>query len=214
MIDAIAATQAVESVEPKETSMGRDDFLKLFVAQLENQNPLDPLDNSAFTAQLAQFSSLEQLLDINKNLENSQSMQSTINSSQSVAYLDKEIMAMGDAAILVDGNAEINYSLSDDATEVIIGFYDYQDNLVKSVSLGAQAEGDQQFIWDGKDSNGLPLTDGKYTFAVAASGDTGDVGTTGYITGRVDSISYDNGVPLFSVNGIEIKQEDIQSIKK
>ena len=214
MLDAIAATQTIESAAPKETSMGRDDFLKLFVAQLENQNPLDPLDNAEFTAQLAQFSSLEQLLDINKNLENSQEMQSAINSSQSVAYLDREIMAVGDTAILIDGSAEINYSLNDDATEVIIGFYDYQDNLVKSISLGEQAEGDQQFMWDGKDSNGLPLSDGRYTFLVAASGPVGDVETVGYITGRVDSISYDNGVPLFLVNGIEINQEDIQSIKK
>ncbi len=214
MLDAITAGQTVETVTAEGTTMGTDEFLKLFVAQLENQDPLDPLDNSEFTTQLAQFSSLEQLLEINDNLENSQSMQSTINNSQSVAYLDREITAVGDQITLTDGSAEINYSLDGDATEVTIGIYDYQDNLVKSISLGEQAEGTQQFVWDGTDSNGLSLADGKYIFAVAASGLAGDVEATGYITGRVDSISYDGGVPVFYVDGVEINQEDIQSINK
>jgi len=213
MLNAITGSGTIEAAVPQEKTMGKDEFLKLFVAQMENQDPLDPLDNAEFTAQLAQFSSLEQLLGINKNLENNQEIQRSLNNSQSVAYLDREISAVGNSAILSDGTAMINYSLMNDATEVIIGIYDSQDDLVKSESVGQQSGGDQQFIWDGTDSNGQPLRDGIYTFAIGASGPAGEVETTGYITGRVNAISYEDGSAVLSVNGIEIKHEDIKSIR-
>lgn len=213
MITAITNTDSVEAASGRSVSLGKEDFLKLLVAQLANQDPLNPMDNTELTAQLAQFSSLEQLFDINSNMKQFQSLQESLNETQTLGYLGREVIAEGDTLSLANGAAEVNYSLMNNSSDVRMGIYNAAGDLVKSASLGALSAGDQAYLWDGRDMNGIPMPDGLYTFELAASGDDGFVEAVGYITGMVDSIRYESGTPLLYVNGVQISIGDIKTIK-
>ena len=84
-------------VPPDKTTLGKDDFLKLFVAQLENQDPLSPMESTEFTAQLAQFSSLEQLTNANQNLEYLLMYQSSMNNAEAVNFIGNTVKASGNS---------------------------------------------------------------------------------------------------------------------
>lgn len=213
MITAITGGGAVDAARSEEASMGKDDFIKLLVAQLENQDPLDPLDNAEFTAQLAQFSSLEQLFDINKNLNDFQALQSALNNTGALNFLGREVRALGNAFSIDGGQKEIAYLLNGAADDVYMGIYNTAGDLVRRESLGALSAGDHTYLWDGRDANGVSVPAGVYTFEVAASGKEGPVESVGYITGEVDGISFESETPVISVNGVDIGSSDIKTIK-
>ena len=111
--------------------MDKDAFLNLLVTQLQNQDPLNPTDSVEFTAQLAQFSSLEQLSNVNDNLEQLQNYQASINNSQAVSLIGKDITAKGNALQLKDGGpAGCNFSLDGSAAIVTISLYDSTGEFV------------------------------------------------------------------------------------
>ena len=113
--------------------LDRDAFLSLLITQLQNQDPLNPTDSVEFTAQLAQFSSLEQLGNVNENLEQLQNFQASINNSQAVALIGKEITANGNSLILASGQpAGCDFKLDGDASMVVVSIYDPTGEFVKS----------------------------------------------------------------------------------
>ena len=213
MLDAISGTEAAQAIQSEKVSMGKDDFLKLLVAQLENQNPLDPLDNAEFTAQLAQFSSLEQLFDMNKNMEGLQSLQSSLNETQALNFLGREVEAAGDSFVYQGGEKELNFSVDAGAEEVYLGIYDSAGDLVRNESLGALSGGEHTYLWDGRDGKGNAIPVGRYSFDLAASGEDGPVKTETFIAGRVDGVSYAAAGPVLSIAGVEIDSEDIIKIQ-
>ena len=213
MLDAIAGTETITATKNEEVSMGKDDFLKLLVAQLENQDPLEPLDNAEFTAQLAQFSSLEQLFDVNNNIEGLQSLQSSLNETQALNFLGREVEAAGDSFVYQGGEKELNFSVDAGAKEVYLGIYDSAGDLVRNESLGALNGGEHGYLWDGRDSKGNTVPFGRYSFDLAASGEDGAVKTETFIAGRVDSVSYGATGPVLFVAGVEIDSEDIIKIQ-
>jgi len=213
MLDAIAAGETITVTKNEKTAMGKDDFLKLLVTQLENQDPLDPLDNAQFTAQLAQFSSLEQLFDVNKNMEGLQSLQSSLNEAQALNFLGREVEAAGSRFAYEGGDKELKFSVGDGAKEVYLGIYDSTGDLVRNEPMGAMSGGEHGYLWDGRDGNGNIMPFGTYSFELAASGDDGPVKTETFIAGRVDGVSYGSAGPVLSIDGVEIDSEDIIKIK-
>lgn len=214
MIDAVGAAQTQSVVKKDEATLLKDDFLKLLVTQMENQDPLNPVENTEFTAQLAQFTSLEQLFNINDNLKAFENLQSTLSNTQAISYLGKEVKAEGSLFNLSGGSASVNYTLSAPADDSYIGIYNAAGDLVRSVPMGKQPGGENSFVWDGKDKSGVPMPDGIYSFVVGASSGEEAVESKGYISGTVDGISYDdNGSPVISVNGIKVSSADIKNIK-
>jgi len=213
MIDAISGAGLTPQAKAGSASMGKDDFLRLLVAQLENQDPLDPLDNAEFTAQLAQFSSLEQLFDVNKNLKAFHAMQASLDKTGAVSYLDREVKAKISAFMLQDGEGEINFHLSGPADELFMGIYDQAGDLVRRESLGPTQAGEGYYKWDGKGNNGSALPDGLYTFDIAGSGPYGRLEATGYLLGKVEGVSFEGGSFIFSVGGVKVGKDDILEIK-
>jgi len=213
MVTAVAPTPTVETSKLTKQTLGQEEFLKLFIAQLENQDPMDPLDNAEFTAQMAQFSSLEQLLNINKNLEVFKDMQSSMDVGQSLGYLDREVTATGNAFALRGAPVEIGYSIDGHADEVYLGIYDSAGNLERKEDLGELPAGDHGYVWDGKDNDGNIMQNGRYTFEVMASEDDGPVLTTPYVSGVVEGVSLVGGNPLLTVNGVEISSSNVKSVK-
>nr|MBL0716726.1 hypothetical protein [Desulfobacterales bacterium] len=105
----------------RSNEMGKDAFLELLVTQMQYQDPLNPMDSTAFTAQLAQFSSLEQLNNVNENLEYSQLYQSSINNSQAVSFIGKDIRAIGDTISVNNGiPGSLSFKLTEQADDVLV----------------------------------------------------------------------------------------------
>ncbi len=199
-----------ESLQTLQTStMGKDDFLKMMIAQLQHQDPLNPLDGTDFTAQLAQFSSLEQLSNVNTQLETLGLYQSSLNNAQSISLIGKDVTARGDV-IKVDGaSADLAYNLSESA-KVTIRIYDEEAGLVDTLELGTQQEGENSVTWD---CSGVAA--GNYTFEVSAIDANGDV-VPAYtiITGKVTGVAFKEGFPCLSVNGQDIALGNIISVNE
>jgi len=195
----------------KDSALGKDDFLNLLVAQLQNQDPLNPMDSTAFTSQLAEFSSLEQLANVNENLEYLQMYQSSINNAQAVSFIGKNIDALGNSIQLESGeNEDIHFELSQDSSSVVINIYDEAGSLVKYIENGPLGEGKQSVEWDGTDNSGNTLSGGIYKFEVMAVDVNGDkVQTTTYISDRVTGVTFKNGVTYLMAGGIQIPISDV-----
>jgi len=199
-------------------TMNKDDFLKLLVTQLQYQDPLSPEDPKDFVAQLAQFSSLEQQINSNSNLENLSKAITSLQQSQSmvqgVSLLGKTVKGSGNQLSVVGGKAmEASYSLPKAAKVVAVGIYDSGGNQVAVVNLGAQAAGSHTFSWDGKDSNGQQVADGMYSYQMAAQDQAGNaIQVDNFFTGTVDEVYQDSQGVWVTINGRQILIGNVTSV--
>jgi len=190
----------------KSNALGKDDFLNLLVTQLQYQDPLNPMDSTEFTAQLAQFSSLEQLSNVNENLETMLLYQASINNAQSLAFIGKNIVAAGNEVELKEGSSdELSFKLAEDATSVSINISDSTGSIVKTLKIGAMEAGEQSIKWDGTDDQKNELDDGTYTFEVFATDGNGDaVNVETYTTSRITGILFRDGITYLLAGEKEI----------
>ncbi len=195
-------TKSTEPAVSQPSVLGKDDFLNLLITQLQNQDPLNPTDSTEFTAQLAQFSSLEQLSNVNKNLAKLQNYQAAANNSQAVSLLGKEITANGNSLKLSDGEPiDCDFNLSREAATAVVNIYDSTGGFVKAIESEGLSAGRHTLIWDGTDRNGNPATDGSYTFEIQAADANGQkVKATAIFTGTVDTVTFENNTP-FLISG-------------
>ena len=186
--------------------LGKDDFLNLLVAQLKNQDPLKPIDSTEFTAQLAQFSSLESLSNINDTLNELKLYQTSTNNSMAVELLGRSVTASGNSVEIIKGVPEnIVFQLAGNASAVSVNLIDAAGRLVKKIDAGALTAGEQTVRWDGTDNKGNALADGAYTFAVEAADPTGQsVNVVPYIRGNVTDIVYREGTAYLKVGSREV----------
>ena len=193
---ALDSTTAAGTTLPafKSNVLDKDDFLHLLITQLQHQDPLNPTDSVEFTAQLAQFSSLEQLGNVNDNLKELKNFQASINNSQAVSLIGKDITAKGSHLRLTDARpVECQFSLDEDAAVAVISIYDHTGEFVKSFEGQKLSAGSQTMTWDGLDKNGNRMADGDYTFEILAADATGrDVGATTFNNGTVDKVIFEN----------------------
>jgi flagellar basal-body rod modification protein FlgD len=192
-IDTSATSAETQTSAPVKI-LGKDDFLNLLVTQLQHQDPLNPAESTEFTAQLAQFSSLEQLNNINDNLKNMELFQTAVTNSQAVSFIGKEITASGNTLQLKDGQAaECHFELTANAALAVISVYNASGGFVKEFETGPLPSGRQTAVWDGTDRNGNPVVPGIYRFEVqAVDADNQDVGVTPLISSVVTGVSLKN----------------------
>lgn len=178
------------------SELDKEDFLTLLVTQLQHQDPLNPMDDKEFTSQLAEFSNLEQLTQINQgvaSLSQQTIHQEMVNASN---FIGKEVRALGDnLSIHEDGSvSKLFYALKEEAKAVNMNIFDKDNNIVRTVSLGAQASGAHEFDWDGKDWKGKDLPEGLYYVALTAENADGQpILTQTEVSGRVEGVQYQNG---------------------
>lgn len=201
---------------PTKESMGKDDFLKLLVAQMQAQDPLNPMDSADFSAQLAQFSALEQMQNVNGNLEELLLYQASINNNMAINLIDKIITSPGNNLTISDGVPDaVSYELGASAATVTVDIYDSGDNLLASIARGKENAGMQEFNWGGKDSSGNSLPDGNYTFKISARDSAGlPVAAMTFQNSKVTGVVFENGISyaITGDNDTKIDVSDITSV--
>lgn len=182
--------QVDQSRFAKGDELGKNEFLELLVAQLNNQDPLAPQENGEFIAQLAQFSTVEGIEKMNSTMD---AMASSFQSSQALqasSMVGRTVVIPSDRAMVdpADGFSG-QLVLPQASPAVLVNVYDEAGSMVATVNLGAQETGIHDFAWDGLDSSGNPMPAGKYKFEAHASinGETTQLATL--LPANVDSVS-------------------------
>lgn len=213
----IQATASQQEINKPSGAKGitRDDFLKLLIVQLQNQDPLKPLDNQEFAAQLATFNSLEQLMGINEKLETLETKQLLLNQLGATSLIGKEITTNGNKLSLKEGSeTPVRYELSADAARVVVNLFDGQGELVRVMELGSQKAGEQTTMWDGRDRLGRPLPTGIYEFEINAFDAAGKrVAATGRVQGLVTGVSLEGSEPLLEIGDLRVPVSLVTGIR-
>ena len=214
---ATAANAAAAANSANSNSLiSENTFMKLMVQELQNQNPLDPMSNTNFIAELAQFNSMNQLTSMNSTLKSLVSSQNQAALGNAVNLIGKTVQANGNSFGFTKGStANLNYSLPQNANSVSLDVYDSSGNLVYNTNLGQQNSGSQSFNWDGLESGGSPAPTGSYSFSVNATDASGNpitattysnaavMGLTTSNSGAVElELSNGSTVPLSSVTNV------------
>lgn len=207
-------SSASEIVNSQNDVMGKNDFLQLLVVQLQEQDPLNPMDSTEFTAQLAQFSSLEQLQNVNTNLEAISTSQSVLTNSQAVGFIGNTVTAIGNSVSVEEGaSTPLQIDLENDAAEVYITLSDQQGTFVRDLSIGGLSSGTNTVAWDGLDYQGVAVEDGVYTYSVSALDSSGkSISTTQYVSGIVTGVNFKDGTAYLQIGSQEIAMGNIVSV--
>ena len=199
-IDTAATASAAQSSASMKI-MGKNEFLNMLITQLQHQDPLNPADSTEFTAQLAQFSSLEQLSNINDSLKNMAQFQASLTHSQAVSYIGKEITASGNGLQLKDGQtATCHFDLEANAAMTAISVYDATGGFVNSFETGSLGPGRQSATWNGMDLDGNRMPPGVYRFEIQAVDATNQsINVTPLMSAVVTGVSFkDNTAHLIT----------------
>jgi flagellar basal-body rod modification protein FlgD len=205
-----SSTTAATTIKNKDT-VNKDDFFRMLVAQLKNQDPTKPMDATQFTAQLAQFSSLEKLDNVNASLTSLLGQQDLNNRVQSAQLAGKYVVAGGDQAnsfTAAGKPVELGYELPEDARKVLITVYDVNGRAVDMIEKTDQFKGMNKATWN----NGSSRT-GNFTFSIAAFDAQGSsLGAKTLTEGTVSKVNFHDGKVYVTVNKKEMGFDQILSV--
>lgn len=188
--------------------------MKLFIAQLQYQDPLKPQDPSAMLDQLSQMTLVEQSYNNNTALNNLLTAQNNSTTMNSVSFIGKNVKAIGNAAAF-DGASptSLQFNLSTPASSATVTITDAAGRTVRTATIGALTTGDSSYAWDGRDNNGALLPAGAYNFAVSATSASGaTTAATTYTTGRIDGVNLSNGTPVLTIGAVNVSLSNIISV--
>jgi len=193
--------------------LGRDSFLNLLVTQLENQDPLSPLQDHEFVAQLATFSSLEQLESINSGMQASLLMNQSVNNSLATNLIGKEVLAEGGEVKLGEDD-EPSFQLElDRNAAVTVEIRDATGTPVRHLDLGLTSAGSSTIRWNGDTDTGDRAAPGKYTISITAIDEAGQaVAASAKVRALVEAVRFVDGTGYLVVNGTTIPLSSVQEV--
>ncbi len=201
------------------STMDKDAFLKLMIAQLKNQDPLNPMDGTEYASQLAQFSSLEQLTNLNDSVTESMNanyyLSQSINNTLIATLIGKDVKVSG-STINYSGqdSIELSYNLPNYASKATVSIYDSEGNLVKTLTDIPLTAGENKLSWDFTDSNGGNVATGTYTAKIEAydiaTNDQMDTALFKY--GTIDGVKFGDDGTVLVVDSTEYQLSDIVEI--
>ncbi len=172
------------------SDLGLNDFMKLMITQLNNQDPFEPMDNGEFLSQIAQFGSVSGLEELNQNFN---ALAATINSDQALqagSLIGRQVLApIATGSLTTGGSLRGQVTLEQSSPEVMVRITDDVGQLVREIPMGAAPAGDLQFSWDGMDQAGNYARPGKYTVSVEAMQDDRPVELYTGLFAEVESVS-------------------------
>ena len=224
--DIISKQQSSSSTSSSSSSSSSDDalvslsgdyenFLTLLTTQLQNQDPLSPMDTAQFTQQLVQFSAVEQQINGNKKLDQLIDLQSTANAYGAVGFVGTQVSASTDDIPLQNGMAQFDYEIEHLSGGATLTIKNSAGNIVMLRQVDATV-GTHPVQWDGSDYFGNQLPDGKYTVSVSyqdqSTGKSYEAPITGY--GTVDSALISDGTVYLKMGDVSVPLSDVISITK
>lgn len=205
---------APKPVAPHQQKLGMGDFLHLMISQLQYQDPLHPMNNTRFAAQLAQFSQLDQLTHLNKGVGHMVHSGSDANKMMMVGFLGQEVTLKGNGFHLEPGDSVgLKFRLGSPAGSGHLHIFDEQHHLVRTMELKSMAPGSHTVPWDGVTNQGDQAPKGRYSFEVEAmDGRHKAISAVPVQTGVVTGILFSKGEPVLEVNGKPVAFKDISHV--
>lgn len=201
--------------EPKgKSELGKDDFLTLLVTQLSHQDPMNPMEDTQFTAELAQFSSLEQLTEISAGVDTLNKGTERQDMLTAVSFIGKDVVANGNTFSKTnDGMTSLWYEIQEPMNKGFVNIYDTAGGLVQTIELSAAQPGRYEIEWDGTDHRGNTQPNGIYGVGMAAEGPNGQPVLVGLdVAGEVSGIKAENGTFFLQLK--DGRTVDFYSIKE
>lgn len=194
--------------------MGKDEFLKLLTFQLQHQDPMNPMDQSKMTGELAQFSQLEQLSNLNKKFDDANKTKGIEDKFYAASFVGKKVVTTGSTINIKNSGdpGDVLFKLDGDASKVMIRILDEKNNIMGEIWKDGMSEGSHQVTWDGVALDGSPAVKGSYRAQVKAWDNQGnEVFAKTEATGVVQSVTFDEGEPVLTVNGQKVYLRDVKS---
>lgn len=219
LIGTPEATPVESATGRFEPELNRDDFLKLLLTQLQLQDPFEPMENQDMVAQLAQFSSLDQLTGMNDSLEESIDVNVLLgqmqNNNMATNMIGRTVLL--DIPVVHAGNgkeASIGVQLSEPVTDLKIEIFDAAGSLVATLPQGALPSGEHSFAWDGKNLSGEAVPEGTYAYEIRGTDAVGQAITLpGFVLGTVDAVRYQDGIAWLQVNGADALMAQVREVR-
>lgn len=191
----------------------QDRFLSLLVAQMKNQDPLNPLDNAQVTSQLAQLSTVQGIENMNKSLETLAASMGVNQMAQAANLIGRAVLVPGDTLSPAELQDVIGFELSRPADNVSVSINDVAGNLVRKLNLGPKEAGVNVMVWDGLTDKGTTAPAGEYRFTVDAVQSGQAVSHTALNLGLVNSVSQNSqGVQLNLAGSTNVGYAEIRQI--
>ncbi|GAB4541175.1 MAG: flagellar hook assembly protein FlgD [Parvularculaceae bacterium] len=190
-----------------------DTFLLLLTEQLKNQDPLSPLDTNEFTAQIVQFTSVEQQIAQNRNLEALIALQANADAANAVDYIGRRATIAGAENQLTEAGAEWTYALPQSAQETSLQVVDASGAVIFTAS-GETSPGAHAFVWDGATLSGQPAPPGVYSLRVAAADAEGaDLEAEISIRAVIDRVEFGPEGPRLAFGALTAKLSDVKAVE-
>ena len=187
------------------------DFMTLLVAQIQNQDPMSPMDNAQFTSQLTEFTMLQEMETMNVNLEDSIMVGQSINNTGMLALVGQDVTVAGDKAWVAGGVASESMVTTLAPGTATVEVTDETGNVVATYTADVHA-GMSDVSWDGKLNDGSEAPDGEYSISVSVMNGETEVPCTTLMTGRVEGLRYENNVGVVLVDGVEYYVSEIYKV--
>ena len=217
MIDVSQVNSTGTQSTPEKTGpqqLGQDDFLKLLITQLQNQDPLKPTDNTEFVSQLAQFSQLEQTAKQADLLQKSLDAQTASLQYTLLPMVGRQVSIDRPLTQLENGQASLTYALEKNAARVQITILDQSSQVVRTLDYTGLQAGLNQTQWDGKDSKGVAMPPGVYEYAISAVDQQGaSVVATGHAQLTVTGIRMEDGQSKLAVGTITVDPSEVVEVQ-
>ncbi|MGQ9652893.1 MAG: flagellar hook assembly protein FlgD [Thermodesulfobacteriota bacterium] len=219
MVEALEASYqsqtGTKGASGKTASSLKEQFLHLLVTQLQHQDPLKPMEAKELTAQLAQFSLLEQAIDTNQVLKTFSLYGALANNARAAGLIGKEVKASCNGLMLGEtGSSPIYFTLPVATLETQISIYDLSGRPVQLLKTGAKAAGSHSLVWDGKDSSGRQMAYGTYSVEILGKGVNGEsVQASLYREGKVEAVRFQDGIPYLVVQGVPVSLSDVLEVR-
>jgi flagellar basal-body rod modification protein FlgD len=207
-----SSAAATNSLASSQIAGNFQSFLTLLTTQLQNQNPLSPLDTNQFTQQLVEFAGVQQQLNTNDSLATLVSLQQTAQSTQALGFVGKTAVVSGSTAALTNSAATWEMSVPK-ASTINVSITNSTGQTVFTGNYSASAGNNQPFTWNGQGADGTQWPDGQYKMTATGTDATGaTVGITTQIVGTVTSADLTQSPPLLTINGQTYTVSQIKSI--
>ncbi|HTS92984.1 MAG TPA: flagellar hook capping FlgD N-terminal domain-containing protein [Stellaceae bacterium] len=207
------STGSTSPTDPSLLSQNFNTFLTLLTTQLQNQDPLSPLDTNQFTQQLVSFSEVEQQIDTNNNLQTLINLQNASQTISALPLVGRTINYSSNTAPLSGGQASFSYTLPTNAIAATLAVADANGNVVYTAPA-ATAAGLHSFTWNGTTNTGATAANGDYSLSVLAANSSGQpITSTITAFGQVDSVNVTNNVATFDVGGVSVPMSQLLTIQ-